>query len=166
MHVLDLHDLAEAALADNLEQFKVFNLKGSLSILHELHTHSHLTRTILQIDPLSTELTQILILLGPRQRGLFPVLLAKFGVLDVRLHLFKAWLDGVCAKEDVIVAAGVGRGVGISNVEGDVDVCGAGNIELVLRVFARPQWILWSAAHRVDEDLLLIEVDEGVWKVF
>lgn len=38
-HILHLHDFAETALSDNLEQLKVFNLQGLLTVLDKLDTN-------------------------------------------------------------------------------------------------------------------------------
>ena len=86
--------------------------------------------------------------------------------LAVLPRLLESGVDLECSNEDVFVAASVGRGGGVSDVKRYGEVGDTGHIELVLGVAARPQWVLGGTGNCVDEDLLLVEIDEGIGQVF
>jgi hypothetical protein len=81
------------------------------------------------------------------------------------MNFLKAGVDSAGSQEDVVVSTGVGRGIGISDVDGQVEFADTGHIELVLSVLASPYGLLWCTRDRVYKDLLLVKVDQGVGKV-
>ena len=149
-NLLHLHDLSKTALAHNLEELKVVDCQAVLAVLDKVDTDLHLTTAKLNRYPVGASLASRLLSLCR---------------LSILLLLLEAGRDLECANENVLAAAGVGRGRGVSDVERDGDVGSAGHVELVLRVAARPKGVLRRARDGVDEDLLLVEIDQGVGEV-
>lgn len=81
------------------------------------------------------------------------------------MNFLKAGVDSAGSQEDVVVSTGVGRGIGISDIDGQVEFADTGHIELVLSVLASPYGLLWCARDGVYKDLLLVKVDQGVGKI-
>jgi hypothetical protein len=146
-----LHDLSKTSLSDNLEKLEVVNRQSVLSHFNKVYADLHLTSAKLNIDPVSTSLTSCCVL---------PLL-----ILAVPL-LLKARVDSQSSNEDILVSASVRRSGRVANVEGNIEISHSGNIELVLCVAASPQWVLWCTGNGIDEDLLLVEIDQGIWQMF
>lgn len=162
---LYLHDLSETTLADNLEQLEVFYLERPLPVFDKLDTTLDRAGSVLKLNPFRTRLALSLCLFGVSESGLFSVLSAQLGVFLVGVDFLKARVDSAGSQEDVVVSASVGRSVGVSDVDGQVQVASARHIELVLGVFASPNGLLWCARYRVYEDLLLVEINESVGQI-
>ena len=97
--------------------------------------------------------------------GLLPVLSAQLGIFLIGVNFFETGVDPAGSQENIVVSTGVGRSIGISDIDGKVEFADTGDIELVLRVFASPNRLLWCTRDGVHKDLLLVEVDEGVGKI-
>jgi len=122
-----------------------------LPVLDKVDADLHLAATELHWYPVGT--------------GLASATLSISG-LAVLPRLLESGVDLQCSNEDVFVATSVGRGGGVSDVKRDGEVGDTGHIELVLGVAARPEWVLGGTGNCVDEDLLLVEIDEGIGQVF
>lgn len=144
-NVLHLHDLSKAALAYHLEELKVVDCEAILSILDKVDANLHGARAELDGDPFCAGLAD----------GVF------FGLFVCPL-LFEARVDLEGSDENVLVSAGCGGGGRVANVERHGHVGDAGHIELVLGVATSPQRVLGRAGDGIDEDLLLVEIDQGV----
>jgi hypothetical protein len=149
--VLYLHDLAEAALADDLEELEIVNGQAVLSVLDKVDANLHGTAAKLDIDPVGTGLAC--------SGGL-----ALAGLVILSLFL-ESWVDSQCSDEDVFVAASVRGCRGVANVQGYGEIGHSRNIELVLCVAASPKRVLWRTRDGVDENLLLVEINQGVREV-
>lgn len=79
------------------------------------------------------------------ESGLFSVFSAQFGVFLIGVNFFEAGVDSACSQEDVVVSTGVGRRVGISNIDGQIEFASTRHIELILCVLACPDGLLWCA---------------------
>ena len=99
------------------------------------------------------------------ESGLFSVLSAQLGIFLIGVNFFETGVDPAGSQENIVVSTGVGRSIGISDIDGKVKFADTGNIELVLCVLASPNGLLWCTRDRVDKDLLLVEIDESVGKV-
>lgn len=122
-----------------------------MAILDKVDSDLHLTAAKLHWYPISTGLASCAVAIS---RFAVRPLLLEFGV------------DLECSDEDVFVATGVGRCGGVSDVKRDGEVGDAGHVELVLRVAASPERVLWCTGDCVNEDLLLVEIDQSVGQVF
>lgn len=149
--LLYLHDLSKASLSDDLEKLKVVNGKSVLSVLDKVDADLHGTTTELDADPVGASLAS---------RYALPLL-----VLAISL-LLESRVDLQCTDKDVLVPASVGRCSRVANVERDGKIGYSGNIELVLCVTTSPQGIFWCARNSIDENLLLVEIDQGIGQVF
>ena len=118
-----------------------------MSHFDKVHANLHLTSTELHTDPVSSRLTSCCVL--------------ALLVLSVAL-LLESGVDFQSSNEDVLVSASVGRSGGVANVKGNVEISHARNIKLVLCVAASPQWVLWCTGDGIDENLLLVEIDQGI----
>jgi hypothetical protein len=146
-----LHDLSETALANDLEQFEVVNGQTVLSVLDKVDSNLHLTAAKLDIDPVSASLAGCC--------GLSLLVLAIALLLETRVDLQSS-------NKNVLVSAGVGRCGRVANVKRDGQISHARHIEFVLCVAASPQGVFWCTGHGVDENLLLVEIAQGVGQVF
>jgi hypothetical protein len=90
-----LHDLAETALADDLEKLKVVNGQSILSVLDKVDANLHGTAAKLNVDPVGTSLA-------------CSSSLTLSGLVILSLFL-ESWVDSQCSDKDVFVAARVGR---------------------------------------------------------
>ena len=142
-HILHLHDLSETALSNNLEQLEILNLERPLSVLDEFDTASNRTSSVLEVNPFSARLTLSLCSLSMSESGLLSVLSAQLGVFLVGVNFFKAGIDSAGSQEDVVVSTGIGRGVGVSDVNGQIEFADTGDIELVLCALTGPDGLLW-----------------------
>ena len=161
----DLHDLAETTLTHNLEQVEVFQLQTALLVFHKRDTDLDRTGSKLQVQPFGTLLAQLTPLLLVSDGSLLVVLLAQLGVLDVGLGLFETRVNLACAQEDIFTPSGARPGCRVAQVQLHVQLGFPRHIELEGCVVASPQRALGSARHRIHEDLVLFEIEEGVRKV-
>ncbi len=75
---------------------------------------------------------------------------------------FETWIEVSDSEEYVLAASGAWLGMGISNEELHREFGNPGNIKFVLCVRTSPEGVLGVATYRVDKDLHLVEVYQGI----
>lgn len=154
----DLHDLAETALAHNLQQVKVFHLEAALSVLNERDADLDRASAELEIQPFGTQLTQVTLLLGMSSSGLLVVLFAQLRIFNKRLSLLEARLHLDRTQEDILAPTGTRPGCRVAQVQLYIQFGLSRHIELECCVVARPKGVLRTTRHGIDENLILLEI--------
>lgn len=119
--------------------------------LDKVDAELHLAGSKLHLQPLCADLAGA--------GGLLRLGFAGMRLLESRFH-------GALSDEDVVAAPRSWRCRRVANVERYAELGDARYIELVLCVCTCPQRLFRRAGDRIDEDLLLVEVYQGVREVF
>lgn len=161
----DLHDFTKTTLAHDLQQVEILHLEAALPVLDERDADLDRASSELEIQPLSTQLTQVTLLLGMSSRCLLVVFLAQLRVFDKWLSLLEARLHLDRTQENILAPTGTSPGSWVAQVQLYIQFGLPRNIEFECCVVTRPKGILRGTRDGIDKDLVLFEIQEGVGEV-
>ena len=165
LHPPDLHHFAKATLANDLQELKVFDRQGSMSILNENDADLQRSRSESNIQPIVTHLSQLSLLLRESNHSSLAIFLARLGILYVLLDLFESRVDTNYAQENVFTPTCAWSCVRVSKVYLRRQFCSTGDIKFVGGILSRPVRVLGASRYRIHKYLNLVEIEESVWKV-
>lgn len=160
-----MDDLAKATFTNHLQHLKIIHLQASSSVFDESNSDFDCTGTKLQLHPFSTRVTQLTFLMLKGRCSLLTVFFASLGICNELVRFLESRIDPCGSQEDIFTASCTRSCLRVAQVKLEVQIGNARNVKLERCVVTSPQRVFWRSRDRVDEDLKLVEVEQGVRKI-